>query len=319
MSVIYYKDQIIELKSNQTVLEGLLDAGHDIPNACRAGACQSCKLQAVEGSPPPESQPGLSQAEKKLGYFLSCQCQPSEKLCIGDENNFQVLPAKVLESEKLNDKVLRLRLEPVFDFHAGQFFTIWFNKAPRSYSIASLPSSGYIECHIKLIEGGLFSPYAFEHLQVGDTLDLQDPSGTCIYSATLIEQPLLLASLGTGLAPIYGIACDAINKGHTGPIHIITGAKKAEDLYLQEELNKLLLENSNVNISLIAQSTSSSDLSVEIADIYAFCKDRHPSTKGYSIYLCGAQSFVNKLKKQCFLGGANMTDIYADAFVASGS
>jgi NAD(P)H-flavin reductase len=37
--------------------------------------------------------------------------------------------------------------------------------------------------------------------------------------------------------------------------------------------------------------------------------------KGWRIYLCGHPGMVNDMKRQAFLQGASMRDIYADAFV----
>jgi NAD(P)H-flavin reductase/ferredoxin len=315
------KDTQILLADNQTVLEGLLNANIDIPNACRAGACQACKLQALEGQPPSAAQLGLSSAEKTLGYFLSCCCKPTEPLIIAAGATNSRYLAKVLCVQRLNDKVLRVRLDPVFDFLPGQYFTIWHQgHIPRSYSIASSKEDGYIECHIHYIEGGVFSRFAFNALTVGDTLELQGPLGTCIYSPSSTVQPLLLVGISTGLAPLYGILQQALASGHQGPIHLICAAKNASGIYLVDDLRELEQKHSHLRVEFIVQTDSPtasiSQAIVKVCDIYQYCREQHPSTKGYGIYLCGAQSFVTKLKKQCFLAGANMQEIHADAFLA---
>ena len=314
MPAINFQNTQITLKPNQTALEGLLEAGFSIPNACRAGACQACKLQATQGTPPVAAQFGLSQAEQKLGFFLSCQCHPTQDLTLSSHTAATV-KAKVLSVTLLTPQVLRVRLAPVFDFLAGQYFTFWHQPHPsqpalaRSYSIASMPSEGYIECHIKYIAGGAFSPYAFRHLKPSSIARVQGPMGTCIYSPSQPTQPLLLAAIGTGLAPIYGIVKTAIAQGHTGPIHLVVGAKTPSGLYLQNELATLANEHRNIRVSYAVQTASNN------TDIYQYCKSQHPSTKDFGIYLCGGQSFVSKLKKQCFLLGANRHDIHADAFI----
>lgn len=317
MTTINYKNKFVTLKSQQSVLNGLLDAGFSIPHACQAGACQSCKMQDTKGAPPPAAQVGLSQAEKTLGYFLSCMCTPTQDMTLSDAQSSTQYESQVLDITLLKAQVLRLRLSPVFDFMAGQYFTIWHNGTmARSYSIASLPSDNYIECHIKLIEGGAFSTHAHTVLKVGDTLSLQGPMGTCVYSPQSLVQPLLLAGIGTGLAPIYGIAKHALSEGHQGPIHLISGAKTTQGLYLTDELKALEHNHANLTVSFVVQNNPQRQGHVIEDDIYQFCKAQHPSTKGYEVYLCGAQSFVTKLKKQSFLLGANMPNIHADAFIA---
>lgn len=311
MPVVLYQNAAFEASENKSVLQALTDAGIDIPNACHAGACQSCKLQATDGELPALSQQGLSGAEKQLGYFLSCQCYPTGDLTIAEAATSKRHRAKVLDKQLLNDSVIQITLEAPFTFLSGQFVNIIHGDITRSYSIASTPSSEVIELHIKKLPNGIFSSFAFETLKPGDELILQGPFGKCIYNAEP-DQPLLLAGLGTGLAPLLGILRTAIASGHTGPMHLVAGAKQPEDLYFIEELNKLAASHENLTIDFVAQEGASDDCTT--ADIYQFCKAAHTSTKGYAVFLCGAPSFVNKLKKQSFLLGANMADIHADSF-----
>lgn len=311
MPVVYYQNTAIEAAENKSVLQALTDAGIDIPNACHAGACQSCKLQATDGELPALSQQGLSGAEKQLGYFLSCQCFPIADLTIAEAATSKRYLAKVLEKKFLNDSVIQITLAAPFTFLSGQFVNIIHGDITRSYSIASSPSSNVIELHIKKLPNGLFSSFAFGSLSVGDELILQGPFGKCIYDAAL-DQPLLMAGLGTGLAPLLGILRTAISAGHKGPIHLVAGAKRPEGLYLVDELNKLATTYENLTIDFVAQEGASDNCTT--ADIYQFCKAAHTSTKGYAVFLCGAPSFVNKLKKQSFLLGANMANIHADSF-----
>lgn len=314
MPVVHYQNTPIKINPNQSVLEALTDAGIDIPNSCHAGACQSCKLQAMDGELPAQAQQGLNGAEKQLGYFLSCQCYPPSDLTIAEANTSVRHSTMVTHKTQLNDSVLQLVLNAPFEFLSGQFVNILHDDLSRSYSIASAPSSGAIELHIKRLPDGRFSSYAFDKLTVGDELTLQGPFGKCIYSAAK-DQPLLLAGLSTGLAPLLGIVRTALEHEHTGPIHLIAGAKNAEGLYWVDELITLANQHNNLSADFVIQEGSHPVATT--ADIYTFCKTQHPSTKGYSAFLCGAPSFVNKLKKQTFLLGANMADIHADSFAPS--
>ena len=49
----------------------------------------------------------------------------------------------------------------------------------------------------------------------------------------------MLAGAGTGLAPLYGIARDALAQGHTGPVWLFHGGVDLRGLYLAEELKAL--------------------------------------------------------------------------------
>jgi NAD(P)H-flavin reductase len=42
-----------------------------------------------------------------------------------------------------------------------------------------------------------------------------------------------------------------------------------------------------------------------------------PNLKSWRVFLCGHPGMVNQMKKQVFLKGASMADIYADAFLVT--
>ena len=42
-----------------------------------------------------------------------------------------------------------------------------------------------------------------------------------------------------------------------------------------------------------------------------------PELGGWRIFLCGAESFTRKARRQCFLAGAGMRDISVDSFLAA--
>ena len=55
MTVLHHGDLHVALEPGETALDALLRGGVDVPNSCRAGACQSCRLRASAGTPPPAS------------------------------------------------------------------------------------------------------------------------------------------------------------------------------------------------------------------------------------------------------------------------
>ncbi len=318
MTEVQIKEECFPLRDGESVLDGLLRVGLNIPNGCRAGVCQACLLQVVEGSIPPKAQTGLKSSQKQLGYFLSCQCVPSSPLRIQPLNESLTHQATVLSVGLVADAVLRLRIEPVFDYLPGQYLNIWYQPADftspliRSYSIASVPAlDDFIEMHVKVMENGRFSTWARAHLRAGDPLRVQGPLGQCVYLNQRLDQTMLLAGIGTGLAPLYGIVRDALRQGHRGSIYLIIGAKTSRGFYYQTELAELATEFDNLHVSYVSQADSDG----ELTDIYQYVQTKFPSLKGFRIYLCGAATFVRKMKKQCFLAGAPMQDIHSDAFL----
>lgn len=305
------------LQENESVLDALLRNNIDIPHGCKAGACQSCLLSSSVETVPAAAQSGLKDTQKQLGHFLSCLCVPKNSMTVDfvDRSGAKVT-TRVLNIHAAHKDIIRLRLQPVLDYQAGQYINIWIDETTiRSYSIASVAQcDDFIELHIKKIPQGVFSQQILSDLSAGQSLTIQGPLGECFYSCEDPHKTLLLAGIGTGLAPLYGIIRDALQRGHQGQITLWLGAKEASQFYLHDELEELSKQHTNFTVQRVAQDAQG-DQNIIQGDIYQSLKSHHPSTKDYLVYLCGAQSFVSKMKKQCFLAGANMKDIHADIFL----
>ncbi len=79
---ITFKGQVVEVGPEQTVLEALLDDGHDVLYSCLSGACHTCALVALDGDPGPRAQKGLKVTWQHQGIFLACQCHPTEPMTV---------------------------------------------------------------------------------------------------------------------------------------------------------------------------------------------------------------------------------------------
>ena len=66
-----------ELKGGRAVLEGALDVRDDVPYACMAGACGTCKAKLVEGDVEMDHNYALKRDELEQGYVLTCQAHPT--------------------------------------------------------------------------------------------------------------------------------------------------------------------------------------------------------------------------------------------------
>jgi ring-1,2-phenylacetyl-CoA epoxidase subunit PaaE len=67
----------------ESVLDGALKQGADLPFACKGGVCATCKARLLEGEVEMEVNYALEEDELKAGYILTCQSHPrSEKLVV---------------------------------------------------------------------------------------------------------------------------------------------------------------------------------------------------------------------------------------------
>ena len=287
-------------------------------------------MQAIDREIPESAQIGLKDTLKAQGYFLACSCQPKTSLHVVKANDTTLnYSATVIEHEFLGVDILRLRLKPeqTFEYRAGQFVTLWKTQSlGRSYSIASVAElDDSLEFHIRRITGGQLSNWLHDEVKVGDSLQLQAATGDCFYMPGSMEQKIILAGTGTGLAPLIGIARDALHQGHSGEIHLIHGTLQKEDLYLHQTLLDMAEQNEQFHyyanvLKFSDQSvTDNANSSIGSTPLEQQVIEIVVKPAEWKAYLCGDENIVNTMKKILFLSGVNMKNIYTDPFVSSTS
>jgi len=315
-NVSHYK-----VKRNTTVLEGLIKAKAPVNYSCKNGVCQSCVMQSEDAKHLPKGvQKGLSDAEKQLGHFLPCICPSDRNLKIRALNTEKaIVETEVIGAELLSQNILLLRILSPFPFKAGQFCNLYTSEGiHRSYSIASESENGVLEFHIKVVEGGAFSQWAKNTLSSGKRIKVQGPYGKCIYTKIEegSERQLLLAGIGTGLAPLIGIIKDALTDEPEQNISLVLGAKSPDNFYFQAQLKEIVSRHPQLKIYwLSAGNTSASYTNITEGSIYEFVKTTFPNLSKHVVFLCGAESFVKKMKKICYLNDASLSNILSDVFV----
>lgn len=325
MSILRYAHHSWPMREGESVLDCLLEQGIPVPHSCRSGLCQRCLMRAVDGMPPPAAQAGLRDTLKARSFFLACLCKPTEQLAVApldDTARETSVPATVRGLELLSMDVMKVVLEchaPI-DYRAGQFVNLVRDaQLSRSYSLASVPDHDeYLHLHVKRVAQGRASGWVHEELRPGHRVDIRGPAGECFYTGGDREQGLLLVGTGSGLAPLYGIARDALRRNHSGPIRLFHGSRDPRGLYLARELRDLARGHPNFDYTpcLSGPDVPSGHARGRVHDI---ALQEIDSLKNWRVYLCGHPEMVKSARKRAFLAGASMKDIYADAFVVSPS
>jgi len=316
---IRFEGTPIPLVSGETVLDAMLRAGIDASYSCRSGACQTCLLRATSGSLTPASQRGLRDSLKRSGYFLACVCRPVDDMEISAQPPDDDVRARIANVERLASDVVLVTVETraPFEYQAGQYVVlIRPDGLKRSYSITNVPGDARLEFHVKLMPGGRMSQWLIEPETIGAEVVVRGPAGECYHRANEPNYSLLLAGTGTGLGPLYGIACEAIRSGHKAPIHVFHAAGDAEGLYMHSRLSSLAAEVGNLHYHPVTRRDSGQPGFLS-GNLEPLLVSQIEDVKSCRVYLCGNPDFVRAARRNLFQAGTPSTRIHADAFLTT--
>jgi len=318
MSLIGINQQTFVSEPDETILQCLERNNCAPPSSCRSGMCHTCMMRSVGGPPPPNSQAGLKESLQQQNYFLSCICVPNDNMEVGYADAAATPSTSIVLTEKtlLSPSIMRLRFttDQAYEYRAGQFTNLFKDEhLTRSYSIASVPDvDDFLEFHIEKIPNGKMSSWIFDELSVGTELKISEPLGECYYSDDNKESNMLLVATGSGLAPVYGVLRDALNRSHKGEIHLYHGASIRDKLYLVDEISAIAKKYKNVHYTPSLSKDESGNIEQGRANELAL--NNHKDLKNWRIYLCGHPEMVSSTKRKAFLAGAALNDIHADPF-----
>ena len=328
MTRFYFDGLGFDAQSDETVLDTLIRAGHQVNYSCKKGSCKTCLVKHVDGELSTGSQRGLTLALKREHYLCACQCKPTAGLKLKSvlaQDLF--ISAQILSKQYLSDSVVKLKLKfsETINHCAGHYINLRrFDGLTRSYAIANDSSGEFIELHVKRKYNGQFSDWLFHHASVGEGLLLQGPWGHCCYSTAYIEDDISLIACGTGLGPVYGIALDALKSGHRGKINLYHGARNHADLYQHSSLLQLMLEHRNFTyhgcVSTLQKNDSQPMSRVQQGDPFDIAMVHFPvkaqlgNKSRHRVYLCGEPEFVMRGQASVFLNGVALDRIHVLSF-----
>ena len=131
-----------------------------------------------------------------------------------------------------------------FDFTQGQYLTFRRDfdgqEVRRSYSICAGKDEGILQVGIKRVEGGAFSTFANEELQVGDTLQAMPPMGrffTKLDPGT--PRQYLGFAGGSGITPVLSILKTTLAREPGSTFTLVYANKAVSTIMFREELEDL--------------------------------------------------------------------------------
>jgi ferredoxin-NADP reductase/ferredoxin len=306
-----------------SLLDCLVDQGVPVPSACRSGVCQSCLMRVIGGSVPDRARQGLTATQLVRRLFLACQCYPTEDVEVAlAESALEHHAAELVAIRSLSADIREVRLRPraAYEYHAGQFLQFFGSRpdlrnSPRNYSLASVPGQDAdLLLHVARVPGGLVSGWIFDGARAGDPVVISEARGNCFYTPGAPARNLLLIGTGSGLAPLYAIARDALRQAHGGRIALFHGSRQPSGLYLRAELAALAAARGNFSYRPCLSEEAPGDSACAGSPLDAALQT-YPDLGGWRVYLCGNPRMVEAARIAAFLAGAGSADIHADPFL----
>ena len=164
------------------------------------------------------------------------------------------LTRSVLLSEKTKHLEFAIDELPSFDFAAGQFVSVREPRGDkfitRAYSIASPPrGDNTFDLCLNRVDEGFMSNFLCDR-EVGDVVRLHGPHGLFVLKPEV--EDVIFVATGTGIAPfrsmaqhLFGWDGGANQHPRGRNIWLVYGTRYPEDIYYQEEFERLAAGNPN--------------------------------------------------------------------------
>ena len=323
-----------EMRPSQSVLAAAIDAGINLPYGCRNGACGSCKAKLITGevTHTDYQASAMSEAELKAGnILLCCAYAQTDLMLVCRETNAiaglkpRILPARLAKKEQLAHDVIALHLQlPASErlqFLAGQYVEfILKNGIRRAFSIANAPhDAGFLQLHIRIIAGGIFSDYVINELQEKAILRLEAPFGNFFLDENS-QKPVIFIAGGTGFAPVKGIIEHMLHNNITRDIVLYRGAKQLRDLYMHDLCEKWAALIPHLQyIPVLYDPAPGDEWHGRTGLVHQAVLDDIKDLKAYQAYACGAPAMVNIAHQTFVQQGLLADEFFSDAFTSAPS
>jgi Na+-transporting NADH:ubiquinone oxidoreductase subunit F len=322
--------KVLESEKGMRLIDVLASQNIFVPSACGSnGRCGLCKVKIsshVMVSDADRKQ--LSDTEMSDGIRLACQVLtnadmsieiPSEYL--GAKDFETIVSSKKFLTSDIVELTLTLKQPQGINFNAGQYITVKMpahgeiKAAMRPFSIASSSTMGSsIQMNIRLNPQGTVTPWIFNELTEGMTLNFSGPRGNFYLRNT--ENPLLFIAGGSGMAPVRSIlqTMKAFNINRKA-IYFFGALTQSDLFYLDEmaDFEKLLPDFKF--IPALSNEPSGSGWSGQTG-LITEVMDRvcTYSLSGYEAYLCGKPAMVDGCITVLEKKGLDKSNTFFDLF-----
>jgi NAD(P)H-flavin reductase len=220
-----------------------------------------------------------------------------------------LLIAKLTRSELISEKTKHLEfdIEEVssFDFVAGQFVSV---RQPhgekfvtRAYSIASPPrGNNTFDLCLNRVDKGFMSNFLCD-LAVGGTTCFHGPHGLFVLKPEV--EDVIFVATGTGVAPfrsmvqhLFGDDGSGQQRNRGRQIWLVYGTRYPEDLYYQEEFERLAAEHPDFHY-VATLSRALENWTGNRGYVQEYVRKIVGERKDMHVYICGLNDMVSSVRK----------------------
>jgi ferredoxin-NADP reductase len=220
-----------------------------------------------------------------------------------------LLTARLIRSVLLSEKTKHLEFDieelSSFDFVPGQFISVREPRGDkfvtRAYSIASPPrGNNTLDLCLNRVDEGFMSNFLCDR-DVGEVASFHGPHGLFVLKPEV--EDVIFVATGTGVAPFRSMAHHLFGLDGTGQqrhkgrqVWLVYGTRYAEDVYYQQEFERLAAERPNFHyIATLSRPPESwtgarGYVQEHVRKIVGERKDMH-------VYICGLNEMVSSVRK----------------------
>ena len=314
-----------EVEEGETILDAAIRQDIGLPYGCRNGFCGACIATLLSGEIKyPDGEPDKL-LDASDDACLPCQAVPAsdvelkvKEIQAAKEIEPRVMPVKVAKIDHLADDVVRLYLklpdEQRLQFLAGQYLDfILEDGRRRAFSIANAPhDEDFIELHIRHVDGGVFTDWAFTQMKEKTILRIEAPLG----SFTLDEdsdRPMLFIAGGTGFAPIKSQIEHAFHAGLSRPMELYWGVRAQPDLYLPDLPHQWEQAHDNFRFVPVL-SEPAEGWEGRKGWVHEAVLEDHDNLADYDIYMAGPPVMVKAARDAFLARGVPEEQMHYDSF-----
>jgi CDP-4-dehydro-6-deoxyglucose reductase len=318
-------DRVFSVEPEETILDAALRESVGLPYGCRNGQCGSCAAQLVSGQVKyPEGEPPAL-ADVAPGACLCCKAVPASDLelevretATAAQIEPRILPVRVVRIDHLADDVIRLYLKlpesQRLQFLAGQYLDFLLSDGERrAFSIANAPHDDeLIELHIRHVDGGKFTDWAFTQMAEKAILRIHAPLGAFTLDEDS-DRPMIFMGGGTGFAPLKGQIEHAFYHGVDRPMHLYWGARAQPDIYLPDLPEEWAARHENFEFVPVL-SEPNPGWGGRTGWVHEAVLADHPDLSGFDLYMAGPPPMIVSARATFTAAGLPPERMFFDSF-----